>query len=493
MTHTVKTFESFAWNHLSKLTEYGLTYIFGVLLARKLGAHDYSIYVTLISISSFSMIFGGLGFDETLNRYIPQLSFENKILSIRSLVKKLLFIRISLLSIIGLLLILFRAYIASLLNNTVLSEFILYLSLYIVLQSVVNFFSNIFISQLKTRIVFLINFITKLITLLVGVYLLNLGQGVKEIIILLVVISLTSIFLYIFVGCYKYIFSESEGYDSLPAIKFGLTAWGNLILTFMLGKNSNILIISFLLGATVQVSYYEIAFSFTQLIEYVFSIGFMGVALSSFSALAVQNSSRLKFLRSSIMKYLQLFNIPIGLMVFFNAAFIIPLIYSSQYLVSIQLLKIFMIFNMLSISLLGSGTNTAILLSIGKESIVLFIHMIFALLNIVLLWLFVPIYGVFGAIFITGLCLSLTVLTEFTFATKYIGLNYDFKFIIKIFLISLAALTISEISRNFLFNNYFFSISLYILLVSTGYFIFRIPNKEIKALLSGINFKLFNK
>ena len=183
MTHTAKTFESFAWNHLSKLTEYGLTYIFGVLLARKLGAHDYSIYVTLISISSFSMIFGGLGFDETLNRYIPQLSFGNKILSIRSLIKKLLFIRTSLLSIIGLLLIIFRANIASLLNNNLLSEFILYLSLFIVLQSVVNFFSNIFISQLKTRIVFLINFITKLITLLVGIYLLNLGYGVKEIMI----------------------------------------------------------------------------------------------------------------------------------------------------------------------------------------------------------------------------------------------------------------------------------------------------------------------
>ena len=199
----------------------------------------------------------------------------------------------------------------------------------------------------------------------------------------MIIISLTSIFLYVVVGGYKYVFSESESYDSSPAIKFGITAWGNLLLTFLFGKNSNILIISFLLGATVQVSYYEIAFSFTQLIEYIFSIGFMGVALSSFSTLATQDHSKIKYLRSSIMKYLQLFNIPIGLMVFFNAAFIIPLIYSSQYLASIQLLKIFVVFNMLSISLLGSGTNTAILLSIGKEKIVLFIHMVFAFLNIV--------------------------------------------------------------------------------------------------------------
>src|SRR4030066_396101 len=241
MTHTVKTFKSFAWNHLSKLSEYGLTHIFGILIARKIGADNYSIYVTLMSISSFSMVFGGLGFDETLNKYLPQLSSKQKLLSIRSLIKKLLIIRTCVLCTIGLILILFREKVSALLNNPILSDFILYLSLYIILQSIVNFFSNIFISQLRTRIVFLINFVTKLITLL-------------------------------------------------------------------LGKNSNILIISFLLGATVQVSYYEIAFSFTQLIEYFFSIGFMGVALSSFSALAAQDLPRMKFLRSSIMKYLQVFN-----------------------------------------------------------------------------------------------------------------------------------------------------------------------------------------
>ncbi len=493
MTHTVKTFKSFAWNHLSKLSEYGLTYIFGILLARKLGANDYSIYVTLMSISSFSMVFGGLGFDETLNKYLPQLSFGGKLLSIKSLVKKLLIIRTGVLSIISILLIIFREKVSALLNNPILSDFILYLALYIILQSVVNFFSNIFISQLRTRVVFLINFVTKLITLLVGIYILNLGYGIKEILILLVIISLTAFILYLIVGSYEYVFKAGDGYNSSNAIKFGITAWGNLILTFLLGKNSNILIISLLLGATVHLSYYEIAFSFTQLIEYVFSIGFMGVALSAFSSLAVQDASRLKFLRSSIMKYLQLFNIPIGIMVFFNASFIIPLIFSPQYSESIQLLKIFLVFNMLSISLLGSGTNTAILLSIGKEKIVLLIRMMFALINIVLLVSFVPTYGVTGAIFITGLCLFLTVLAEFVYATKFVGLNYDKAFITKVFLISIAALAVSEVSRDFLFNNFFFSISLYILLVISGYLVFKIPNKEIKTLLSSINFKPFNK
>lgn len=493
MTHTIKTFKSFAWNHLSKLSEFGLTYIFGIILARKLGADSYSIYVTLMSICSFALVFGGLGFDETLNRYLPQLSFEQKLLSIRSLVRKLLIIRTCTLSTISLILILFRGKVAALLNNPLLADFILYLSFYIILQSVVNFFSNIFISQLRTQIVFLINFLTKLITLIIGIYIINLGYGIKEILILLVSISLTAFFLYLIVGGYDYIFKKSENYNSSSAIKFGMTAWGNLLLTFLLGKNSNILAISILLGATVQISYYEIAFSLTQLIEYVFSIGFMGVALSSFSALSVQDSSRLKYLRSSIMKYLQLFNIPIGLMVFFNAAFIVPLIFSPQYIASIPLLKIFLVFNMLSISLLGSGTNTAILLSIGKEKVVLLIHMVFAFLNISLLLLFVPTYGVIGAIFITGLCLFLTVLTEFSFATKYIGLNYDFTFITKIFLISTAAVAISELSRNILFNNYFFSISLYLVLVITGYLLFKLPNKEIKTLLSGINFKSFHK
>ncbi len=57
----------FIWNHFAKLTDYGLAYLFAVIFERKLGASEFGVYVTMMSIASAAIIIGGAGLDVTLS------------------------------------------------------------------------------------------------------------------------------------------------------------------------------------------------------------------------------------------------------------------------------------------------------------------------------------------------------------------------------------------------------------------------------------------
>lgn len=493
MTHTVKTFKSFAWNHLSKLSEYGLTYLFGIYLARKIGAEGYSIYVTLMSLASFSMILGGLGFDETVNKYVSQLSIQKQIGSIKYLIKSLIKLRTVILLFIILIIVLLKNEIAYLLKAESLASYLIILCVYILFQSLVNLFANIFIAENKTQTVFIINFLTKATTLLIGILLLESGYGLYEIFILLAVMIIISFLSYFLVGRKYYRFKKAIRFNITVPLKFGVTTWGNMLLTFLMGKNSNVLILSFLMGTSPQISFYEIAFSLTQLIEYIFSIGFMGVALASFSSLAVTDFGKLKNLRSSVTKYLQLFVLPLSIFVLFYAEFVVTTVFSNQYRESVPLLRAFLIFTILSVSFLGSGANTAVLFAIGKERVVFLIHLIFGVINILLIILFVPESGIFWAMIITGACLFSTVLSEFIFATRKIGIVYDFRFLFKIVLISTLALLVTYLIGRYLINNDYINLISYFAIIFSGYLITGIANKEVRLLMSQTKIDHLNK
>ena len=485
--YKIRTFKGFFWNHISKLAEYGLTYIFGILLARNLGAIQYSIYVTLMSLASFSIILGGLGLDETLNKYVPRITIEKGNSITNYLVKKLLRYRVFALLIITVIIFIFRNEIANLIGIKNFGLYLIVLSFYIFLQSLVNYFSNFFIAQLKTRIVLVINLITKFLTLGIGIYLLATGHDLYSIILLLAIISALTILLYLGSGGYKFIFAKIAKVEIKEPISFGITTWGNMLLTFMLGKNSNIIILSLIIGNLKQIGFYEIAFSFTQLIEYVFAVGFTGVALSSFSSLAVTDNEKLKDLRTLLIKYFQFIIFPVSMYVLFNAEFIIKLIYSDQYIPSIFLLRIFLVFNIISVSFLGSGSNTAVLFAIGKEKMVLVVRLITGLLNIILILLIVPTYGIIAAISITGACLLISVTFEFLLAGKFIGWKYDYLYLMKIVFVCFFALGISVLFAKYVFQNHFINMAVYSFIILLGYHLLKIVDLRLKKILLQIH------
>ena len=54
------------WNHLSKVADFGLAYLLGIIIARMMGARDYSVYVATMSIATLALFIVSGGFDDTL-------------------------------------------------------------------------------------------------------------------------------------------------------------------------------------------------------------------------------------------------------------------------------------------------------------------------------------------------------------------------------------------------------------------------------------------
>ena len=73
-----RAIKGFAWNHLAKVFDYILVVLFSILLARKLGALQFGVYATVISVSTLLLHLSSLGFGEVLTKYSTQLLSQNE-------------------------------------------------------------------------------------------------------------------------------------------------------------------------------------------------------------------------------------------------------------------------------------------------------------------------------------------------------------------------------------------------------------------------------
>ena len=289
MSFFKKSLKGFAWNHLAKLSEYGLTYLIGIIFARLLQPSEYGIYVTVMSIASIAIILGAVGFDETLNKIIPQLRVKNELPQLRYIVSKLFKIRFIVLIIFSLLIYIFRFEIEGLLQTKNISSYISSITIFIVAQGLVNFSVNYLIGNLKTKKVFILNLLLKISTLIISTLLLYYNFGLRNIFLYFGIITSTFFLFY-----FKEIVNSSAGEKlktELKSIyKFSFATWGNAILGLVLGRYSVLLILGFYFGVTEQSAYFEIAWALTLVIEYLFAVGFVGVSITLFSELAAEKN-----------------------------------------------------------------------------------------------------------------------------------------------------------------------------------------------------------
>ena len=479
-----RTIKGFAWNHLSKLMDYALTYLLSILFARKLAAANYGVYVTMMSVASLALIVGAGGIDETLNKYISQLLYSSKPAKIRFLLRKLIKIRIIAVVLLSLLLFVFKSNLNIFFQNDNVSSYIAVLIYYILSQSLVNFFANIYTAQLKTKYVFFVSITAKLLNIILSFVLLELDYGLTSIFILFSITSFISLFLYSY-KAKELLVGESDNLDMKPIYGFSSVTWLNAFLTMALGRYSAIILLSYFFGKTPLTGYYDIAFSLTILIDYVFTIGLTGVWLSIMSEIAVRDSSRLAEARAKLIKFQQFFIIPVGFFSFIYPEFIIKFLFSDKYLPAVPLFRIYLVFLLLSM-IIANRENLGFLLAIDKQKIAIIIRIIIGILNITVSFLIIPSYGAIGAITVTGASILLSNICEFVVTSKFIGLKYDIIFTLKVLIVSLISIGIvSFINANNLIS-FILAGLFYLILIGTGYGLTKIIKINPKDLLNPV-------
>jgi O-antigen/teichoic acid export membrane protein len=423
------------WNHAGRIVEYGLMYVFSVLVARGLGAEQNGVYVTFYTLAQFLLLISGLGFETALTRWSAQHFRMEDMPRLRYVLRRLFGWRLAGFLAAASLFYFFRLEILRFLAlSPTAVEYFLLLILYAGLRCLVPLFMAIFVSRFNIRIVTLISVSARALEVIATVYSLSHGYGLEAILLVIIGGAAYSLAASLIFGRRSY-WGQAEREDPRPVITLGATFWVNMIMSFVLEKQGDIFLLNNLLGDRREVSYYDVAFALMQVVVYGFTIGFSGISLAAFSRVASSNPDSLGQLWKFSVKVIALLVLPPLIFLVAHAKVIIPAIYSSQYAGSIGLFQFLVLFQ-IAARLFGSGTNADVLLAINKPRVLVVFGVLAGGLNILLDILLIPRYRAYGAVIATGIANTTVVMMSALYIVRRFSVFVSVGFWLKIVAIS---------------------------------------------------------
>lgn len=434
-----RTSIGFFWNQISKIVEFGLIFLFSVVVARGLGTEQYGIYSIIISVCTLFLMFCSLGFNEAANTFIPKFLDEKGKTSY--LLKKLIWNRSSITFIFSLILYFSSGVIANVINNPNISKYLKLAILYVIFESLTTLLMYVFIGRLRTKLTFQVKFLARLLNLGLAYVFLRQGYGITGLIYILTFTSFLSTMVYLF-RLKANIFQSSEKFDLQPIYKFSKTLWLTGFINFALGKQIDILLLGFFLISTSEIGYYNIAFTLSITLSVLFLGGLEGISLSSLSEIDTKRDRKsLELGWRIIIKIAVFLSVPVTLFAIYFAKPIITFFYSDTYLPAVILFQVFASFGLIN-RLLGGGTHITVLCATKRERLAFWLRLSAGLLNLILDILLIPYYGAMGAIIATGLSGVIIVALELSVVRHFLQGKYPIMFLAKITFASLVSLGI---------------------------------------------------
>jgi len=285
---------------------------------------------------------------------------------------------------------------------------------------------------------------------------------------------------------------------------YGLTTWGNDILSTVLGRQPDILMMRALLGENARdIGLYDAAARLAQMSEYVLLFGLGGALVSVFSELAHDDEQhaplqkpkkgfrlhypRLMNARLEIAGYQTVSTTPLFAFMMVFSPLVVEVLYGHKFAGANQLLLASLILQMITVVVFGGGMHVTTLVAIGKERVVFLNRLSWGLLNLIVNYFLIQSYGGLGAMIGTQCANAGACATESYFTTRWIGPSLQpMRSIIIVAIVGVSVLT-TYYATEFLPTNITPLFKLLcagiIMMVLTigGYTVFRVPEAQ-KAL-----------
>ena len=479
----------FAWNYLYKLTELGLMNLYTIVVVRHFGPEISAPYAVFTALCTTISIICAFAVDGLLLRYIQRISVNEhshggnftdiESFGLHRFLKTLFAFRILVVTVVSLLIIIalfILPYILPILSQTFgsIREFSPYMFVFLYAQAVIAFCTFSLIGLLETKLVFWASLVSRGLLLITGLILVFEGSLSLHFAIGLFVASAV-----LNAGCLLYVFSgevsRSSGkavskrfpfssvmremwnlitgvrhiklFLATPIMLYGIITWGSDILSTVLGRQPDILMMRGLLGEhSSEIGYYLSASLLLLVTEYIFLFGLGGTLVSIFSKLAHDDEKealigrnrypRLYSARKEIAGFQNVVLLPLcGYMMVF-APDVIRSIYGNKYDAAIPMLRIGLLALAISVGLFGGGLQITSLIAIGKQRLVFRNRVCWGIVNIIANFFLIRSYGGLGAIIGTQFANAFACGTESYFAYKIIGRSFNFLGTIRIIAIS---------------------------------------------------------
>ncbi len=379
------------WLTLGQIMARLLKLLLAVVVARILGPTEWGTFQYLFSLVSFFFIFSDLGISSLIIRDYNQKKEEfEKFVNTASLIREIL-------ALFSLILSLLFSFVF---KNELFRNIFIILSLFLFLGNLGDYISAFFRAFEKMEKEFILKFVESLFTLILGVFLvLNFKNSISISLAYLcgAFISFTLGIILLSSLLMKKHFSYLKPKFNTEAFRYYIKNGTPLALFGMLGViffNTDQIILGKFKGVET-VGYYSIA---TKVISALLIFpGFFITSLLPQIASNIENKSRLKRIFKLSAIFLLVTSFSLFLLTFFLAP-LITIVFGPQYYFSIQPLRLV---SLLLLLLPLTQFLDHFLFVINKQWQDFFITLFVALINLLLNFILIPQYSIFGAIYAT--------------------------------------------------------------------------------------------
>ena len=486
----------FAWNHLYKMVEYGLVNLYTILVVRKFGPELTGNYAVYLSISGTLAIVAAFGVDGVLLRFLPRIAQgelkigEWDIGGVRPFLAKLaafrFFVTIVLCTLVLIAFVALPALIPSYghaLGGT--QRLWPFLIIFLIGQAGVAFATFTMIGLLQIKWVFFASLITRLALLGAGLYIILSGALSIDYAVGLHAIAAVLNASILLIWLHRKIYREESpglrkelrgfishlaGFVRKPSVVrvflyapfmiYGLTTWGSDLLSTVLGRQPDIIMMRGMLGENAKdIGLYQAAAQLVLMTEYIFLFGLGGTLVSVFSELAHQDEltsaggrkvyARLGKARRDIAGFQGITTAPLFAFVIVFAPMIVELLYGPKFMSAVPMIVLGIAIVSITVVGFGGGMQVTSLVVIGKERLVFRNRLAWGLANLVANYFLIRSWGALGAMVGTQLANAGACTTESYFARKLIGPSMDLKKISVLLLIIGSAVGIAYVLVQF--------------------------------------------
>ena len=419
-----------------------LGFLILAFIIKNLSVEDYGIYQILISFLSVVGLLSSFGIQNIFTRYIPEFQKLNQNWNIRRIVFSGMLIRLLISIIIIGIIHLFPVQIFTLFKISSTNNYFSLFSIFIILQLEFYLLRAVLTSLFLHQYLVYANIVFSLLRFgLVFIYL-RFGWGLKGLILGEIISTLILVLICMGVYYYKYICNISNvkktNLDFKRIFKYGIYNQLNEVGVHILSITTDIFIISAYLGP-VAVGIYAFASRLVRLVTNILPHRMFEdlIKPSFFTKYAeTKNDEELNKMFNLLMKIIAFTVIPTLGLLYILGDKIIVLLFDPEYLTSLPILRVIIIFFSLNALLVPIGL---VLHAIEKVNIILY-SKIFAVYNLVGDLLVIDSFGIIGVAIITSSAELFKHVFCFILAKKYVKLRLDRISIIKIVLNSIMPL-----------------------------------------------------
>jgi len=469
--------KGFAWNHLYKIVEYGGINLYAILVVRKFGPEVGGNYPVFLSISSTLAILSAFAVDGVLLRYLPRILKgerqygEVTVEGVRPFLIELfafrLFVTVILAALVIIILGILPNYIPTMAASLgTIGRLWPYLVIYLFGQAAVSFSVYTLIGLLQVKWVFYTSLITRFGLLAIGVALVTTSHLTLDGAVALFSLTALANGLMLLYWVIRHIEREPSKslkvefahfrrrfsefirrpkeirlFILLPFMLYGVTTWGNDVLSTVLGRQPDILMMRAMLGENARdIGLYEPAARLALMTEYILLFGLGGTLVSVFSEFAHEDErnatadekkrgrvkyTRLMQARKDVTGYQTVSTAPMFAFMLTFAPLVMNVIYGPKFTGAVPMLIASLALQALTVIAFSGGMQITSLVVIGKERVVFVNRLSWGVLNLVLNYFLILYWGGLGATIGTAACNCGACMTESFFTKRWIGSSFQ--------------------------------------------------------------------